>query len=282
MADIEASEKKWSATANLYIRYFEACTVTVGINLLTSMKFRFSSSPLRVIECGAGAGALALEIIRILNCDDKLGHELTIIDLSETMMNLARERIQSDSSSSLPVTTLVGDATSLSVPDASFDRYVCSMTVHYAPDADSWFRESLRVLSPGGIAGFTVWGHEATSHAMTLLGKVKSKFGLGMSPPARSSYHMGEDDSALRGRVLDAGYSSCVVWHAPAVIESISAEDFVETMLEGSYSTKQEVLTWPQETQELVRRELVAAAEGLVEEQGQPLALDVCYIIAKK
>ena len=194
-------------------------------------------------------------------------------------MEIARKRLEGCAPQP---TTLVADATSLPFPDASFNRYVSNMTVHYAPDADAFLLEAARVLSPGGIAGFTVWGREELSSAMTLLPSIKRKLGLVKdSAPSRSSFHMGEDDAALKQRVLAAGFTHCVVWHAQTVVEATSAEKFAETMMDGSNSTKQEVLGWTEEVQTQFRSEVLNTANAMLE-RGEPLALDVCYCIAQK
>lgn len=212
------------------------------------------------------------------NSENNTMHVWQMVDLSASMMALAQQRLESFS---LKPTTLVADATSLPFPDSSFDRYVSNMTVHYAPDADAFLREASRVLSPGGLAGFTVWGHEAASTAFTLLPAVKKKMGLEGPPAARSSFHMGEDDSALKQRVLAAGFSHCVVWHAQQVIEAISPEKFAETMIDGANSTREEVLGWPEDAQQLFRAEVLEVARGVLAE-GRPLGLDVCYCVAQK
>lgn len=283
-ASIEASAKKWSATASLYIRYFEQYTVAVGCTLLTNLKLRFhDKDTLRVIECGSGAGALAVEISRLLTLDGtSSSDQFTIVDLSESMMDIAKSRLEG---CALQPNTVTADATALPFPDASFDRYISNMTVHYAPDADAFLREASRVLAPGGLAGFTVWGHESLSPAFTTLPSIKKKLGLVKEPspdaaPPRSNFHMGEDDEALRQRVLAAGFSNCVVWHSRSVIEACSAESFAETMIEGANSTKQEVLGWPEDKQVQFREEVVAAANALLR-RGEPLTLDVCYCIAE-
>ena len=94
-----------------------------------------------------------------------------MVDLSESMMEIARQRIANCALK--PPTTVIGDATSLPFSDSSFDRYICNMTIHYAPDADVFLREAVRVLAPGGMAGFTMWGREEFSPAFTLLPSLK-------------------------------------------------------------------------------------------------------------
>ena len=216
---------------------------------------------------------------------------LQMVDLSQSMMDIAQQRLATCNVTLQPA-TLVADATSLPFPDASFDRYISNMTVHYAPDADAFLREAARILASGGLAGFSVWGQEHLSSAFTLLPRIKISLGLTPSstststststpPPPRSSYHMGEDDEALRQQVLLAGFSSCVIWHAVSVVEATTAEQFADTMIEGSNSTKQEYLGWPEETQQRFREEVLRCATDILD-RGEPLCLDVCYCIARK
>lgn len=279
----EESEKKWTATAQLYIKYFERYTVAIGCSLLASMRLEYTSGPLRVLECGCGAGGLALTIAAILKRDPASGHQFTIMDLSEGMMGIARSRLSGLQEGDFGVATMTGDATSLPLADNTIDRYICNMTVHYTPTADMLLREAARVLAPGGIAGFTVWGRKEHSNGMTMLPAIKEKMGLipQSDNPAPNHYHMGEDDAALRARFIEAGFKTCTIWHAPAVLEAVSPEEFVHTMVDGSNSTKNEVSTWPDETQEAFRAEVLARATECLA-RGEPLVLDTCYIIASK
>jgi hypothetical protein len=80
---------------------------------------------------------------------------------------------------------------------------------------------------------------------------------------------------------MDAGFSSCVVWHSLTVIEASSAESFATTLIDGSYSTTQEVLSWTPEVQEQFRREVIRVASDKIA-RGEPLGLDVCYCVAVK
>jgi ubiquinone/menaquinone biosynthesis C-methylase UbiE len=216
-----------------------------------------------------------------------VGDTHQIVDLSESMMEIAIQRMEREGPRLMP-STLIADATSLPYSAASFDRYISNMTLHYAPDGDAFLAEAARILTDGGLAGFTVWGHEELSSAFTLLPDVKKKLNLMKAvddsdgaPVSRSSYHMGENDEVLRQRVIAAGFRTCVIWHASAVIEALSAENFAQTMIDGANSTKQEYLGWSHETQTLFRSEVVSAA-SIILERGDPLSLDVCYCVATK
>ena len=296
MASIVDSERKWSATAELYIKYFEPFTVAMGVKLLSNLKLHHASEPIQIIECGSGSGGLGMEIYRVLasNVTDAFSHRLCMVDISESMTESARRRMASLPYNGVDLQLQVCDATSLegSHDSGSFNRYICNMTLHYAPDGDVLLREAARLLAPGGIAGFSVWGKEALSDAFTILPRIKMTLGLdeptttagtsaSASKKTRSNFHMGENDDALRSRVLDAGFRTCVVWHAQSVVEAVSAADYVRTMTEGSYSTQQEMLQWSSDQRKQFLSNVQDEAEAIFG-RGGPIGLDVCYIIATR
>ena len=55
------------------------------------------------------------------------------------------------------VTIDVGDATSMTHPDASFDAVTIGFCLHHTADAPAVLREAKRVLRPGGRIAYTVW-----------------------------------------------------------------------------------------------------------------------------
>src|SRR6185437_3968870 len=55
------------------------------------------------------------------------------------------------------VETRVLDAEALDLPDASVDGVVCRFGYMLVPDRDAAFRETRRVLRPGGRVAFAVW-----------------------------------------------------------------------------------------------------------------------------
>jgi ubiquinone/menaquinone biosynthesis C-methylase UbiE len=71
------------------------------------------------------------------------GVSLTGIDLSERMLDLARQRGRE-------ATLAQGDAHSLPFPDATFDTVVCTFGLCAIPDPDTAVAEMVRVLRPGG------------------------------------------------------------------------------------------------------------------------------------
>jgi SAM-dependent methyltransferase len=93
------------------------------------------SRPHRVLEVGGGEGELAERIVR------ELGAELTFVDQSERMVEIARGR---------GLDSRVGDVQDLPFADASFDCAVAAWMLYHVPDLDRAIAELARVLVPGG------------------------------------------------------------------------------------------------------------------------------------
>jgi SAM-dependent methyltransferase len=91
--------------------------------------------PTRLLEVGGGQGELAERIQRELQA------EVTFVDLSPRMVELARER---------GIDAREGDCQTLAFPDASFDTVVAAWMLYHVPDVDRALAEIARVLVPGG------------------------------------------------------------------------------------------------------------------------------------
>lgn len=95
-----------------------------------------SLAPLgEVIEVGGGQGELAEWM------QSEAGAEVTFLDQSERMVELARSR---------GLDARVGDAQALDFADASFDVAVAAWMLYHVTDLDRGLAELARVLRPGG------------------------------------------------------------------------------------------------------------------------------------
>ena len=92
-------------------------------------------SPQRVIEVGGGQGELAERMV------SELGAEVSFVDLSPRMVELARAR---------GIDAQVGDVQELPFADGSFDVAVAAWMLYHVPDLDRGLAELARVLEPGG------------------------------------------------------------------------------------------------------------------------------------
>jgi SAM-dependent methyltransferase len=91
--------------------------------------------PRRVLEVGGGDGWLSARL------RDELGCDVTLVDQSERMVDLAAAR---------GLDARVGDVESLPFPDDSFDTAVAAWMLYHVYDIDRGLGELARVLEPGG------------------------------------------------------------------------------------------------------------------------------------
>ncbi len=105
-----------------------------------------------IVEFGCGTGRLAAEVLQALAPPD--AHYLGI-DISATMVALARERLQPFADRAR---VMQGNGElRVEVGDASFDRFLCTYVLDLLSpeDARALLNEARRVLKPGGLLGMT-------------------------------------------------------------------------------------------------------------------------------
>jgi malonyl-CoA O-methyltransferase len=113
-------------------------------------------APCKYLDIGAGSGML-LSALRKLY-DDGFG---VGIDLSTGMSRLASDTLKTD----LRTEILSADAELLPFADATFDLVVSTSTFQWLTDLGAAFGEAYRVLTPGGMFSFTLFG-EHTLHEL--------------------------------------------------------------------------------------------------------------------
>lgn len=95
---------------------------------------------LRVLDVGGGYGRLAAPLAE--------RHDVTLVDISEEMLDEARERCPPD------VELVQADARELPFADGSFDAVLALDLLPHVPDAAGELRELARVARPGGLVLF--------------------------------------------------------------------------------------------------------------------------------
>jgi len=159
-------------------------------------------------------------------------------------------------------------------------------------------RESYRVLQPGGVAAFSVWGREEFSYMHTVIPKVFKQLDIDIdalinpdasssssrsSPPARSrsEFYLGKDMSALRERVLRAGYRNVCLWYQPMVMDVLDGEVFADRMLASDPQYIRLAGTLPADRWRAIREGVAQVADTLLT-CGIPISLDALVVVARK
>ncbi len=101
----------------------------------------------RVLDAGCGTGSLLFTIPEIAEIAHVQG-----IDFSEVYVTAAR------STNAHPRITIdQGDVCALPYPDATFDRCLSLLVLHFVPESEQAVSEMRRVVRPGGVVAAAVW-----------------------------------------------------------------------------------------------------------------------------
>lgn len=102
-----------------------------------------------VLDVGCGAGNYTLKLLERLPSLD-----ITLIDLSQPMLDRARERVSQATSGR--IATIQGDIRKVDLPDQAFDIVLAAAVLHHLRADQEWrevFEKFHRILRPGG----SVW-----------------------------------------------------------------------------------------------------------------------------
>jgi len=105
--------------------------------------------PRCILDVGSGTGMLLHSLREVYRDACAVG-----VDLAPEMSRKARESLKTDMHTHL----LTGDAEHLPLPDSSFDLVVSTSAFQWLNELDTAFGEVYRVLSPGGVFCFALFG----------------------------------------------------------------------------------------------------------------------------
>ena len=122
----------WNMDGEKNLRYLERA--------LSGVRSDFTG---KLLEVPVGTGVLTMPVYRELP-----GAEITCLDYSPDMMAAAQERAKKAGIGN--VRFVQGDVGALPFPDESFDIVLSLNGFHAFPDKEAAYRETFRVLKPGG------------------------------------------------------------------------------------------------------------------------------------
>lgn len=99
-----------------------------------------------LLDIGCGAGNFSLKLLQAIPTMN-----VTLIDLSEPMLNRARSRLET--STAKKISSIQGDIRELELPQQKFDLVVAAAVLHHLRTDDEWtlvFRKIYDAMQPGG------------------------------------------------------------------------------------------------------------------------------------
>jgi SAM-dependent methyltransferase len=112
---------------------------------------------MHVLDLAAGSGDPAITIAGLVGTDG----EVTALDVSAEMLEVCEDNARQAGRTNM--TFACADAEALPFADETFDRVTSRLGIMYFVDAQKALSEIRRVLRPGGIAAFLVWGPAESS-----------------------------------------------------------------------------------------------------------------------
>jgi S-adenosylmethionine-dependent methyltransferase len=136
----EGTEQEWARLDRDFYHRLEFRTT------LHFLRAYLPPAPAFILDCGGGPGRYAIALTQD-------GHRLTLLDLSEKCLALAKEKAAESGVCGIE-SFVHASATSLPFPDAQFDAVLLAGPLYHLvreEDRLAAMRESLRVLRPGGL-----------------------------------------------------------------------------------------------------------------------------------
>jgi SAM-dependent methyltransferase len=149
----------WSGAAKDWADYQESAFLPLWKDALRAVHAQEGMS---VLDAGCGAGGACVEA-------DKIGSEITGLDASAALLDVARRRLPN-------ARFQEGDIESLPFGDSEFDAVIAVNSVLYASDASQATKELARVTRPEGQVVITTWGNPEDCEVKDVLDAVVGIF----------------------------------------------------------------------------------------------------------
>ena len=176
------------------------------------------------VACGTGIST------RHLRQKFSLDTHILATDLNQAMLNYA----ESQQPGLENVTLAEADAQDLKFADNSFDAILCQFGVMFFPDKEAALKEFARVLRPGGILAYNVWGSLADNPVVQIAQNTIANF-FHTDPPNFLEVPFGFSDiDANCNLIHQAGLMGLDIQKVNATVERPSALTIARGFVEGN------------------------------------------------
>ena len=131
-------------------RYAEGSALRAGLNAALMAAAELCGGQ-RVLDVASGPGVLAREAAASVGDGLVVASDIAERALREGLLRALAEDVRH-------VVFAAADAEQLCFADATFERVLCGLGLMFFPDVPRALAEMRRVLRPGGLAVFSVWG----------------------------------------------------------------------------------------------------------------------------
>ncbi|CAG9323190.1 unnamed protein product [Blepharisma stoltei] len=206
----------WNQLLPWYLENVEVPTAIYS-TMIPMLKLK---SARKVAETGCGSGN-GIEVLRLYLPQDA---EIFANDLAEEMVNVVQSR------NFLNTHCIACSNDELPYEDNSFDRYVSNVSLQIVPDPEKMLSEAYRILAPGGIAAFSVWGRQENSSFHTVLSDAIEEAMGPSQDHKRSNFHL-NDPLRLKALIKAAGFSKVLTYFTLAPCGYRTVEEAMESYL---------------------------------------------------
>lgn len=183
--------KKWSPT-------IETAAQVINDRLVEMADIRPGH---KVLDIATGYGEPLVTVLKRVGPD---GHAVAI-DLSEQMIELARERIVESGFANVTFHACNGET--LDIPETGFDAALSRWGLMLMPDPDACLERVHELLKPGGRMAIAVFSGPANSPWLTVAGfTVRREVGVGPPAPDEPNIFRLADATDLERRFRSAGF----------------------------------------------------------------------------
>lgn len=265
MLQTDEIRNAWNLMAETFETWVEPHSVLMARSLMTLLQLDRATG---LLEVGAGAGAAARVATGLLPA----GARQVATDLSPEMVRRAKAK-------NPEIEVLEADAEHLPFADGSFDRYLANLNLQLVADPDAALKEAFRVLAPGGLAAWSVWGRRSRSPLMVLPERALAKAGIEVVEQ-RSNFHLRHRKALLR-RMRRAGFRELIWWRQPMLQPFADGPDFARRIQESGPRLRRMLEGVSPEQRQTFERELAKMAQKVLD-RGHPLALEVLMVVGRR